>query len=108
MNLIQAQTIYTTLTNSQHQVLAKSLLKAAVRYARMRVDWYLFDVEQRMELDAERTAAHNAFIDTCNIMSRNMAKAGEDISWRTAISNDRKIIGDFACLLHAVMGLMAR
>jgi len=59
-------------------------------------------------MDEERTIAHNAFISACDVLSRNMKAAGEDIQWRFQIGNDRKSIGDFACLLHAVIGIKAR
>ncbi len=108
MNLHEAQSIYLDLKKSQHQPLANALLKSAVRYARLRVDWLMCYAEGRIELDMERTAAHDAFISSCDILSRNMAKSGEDARWRKLIGEDRKAIGDFACLLHAVMGLTAR
>ena len=59
-------------------------------------------------MDPERTRAHNALIDCCNILSRNMRTAGEDNSWRVALGDDRKAIGDFACLLHCLLGISAR
>ena len=37
-----------------------------------------------------------------------MAKVGEDIEWRREVGDDRKTIGDFACLLHCVLGIQAR
>jgi len=59
-------------------------------------------------MDQRRTLAHNAFIDACNIMSRNMGKNDEDNSWRAALGEDRKVIGDFACYIHCFLGLEAR
>ena len=108
MELKQAQQIFNIINNSGQKPLVNSLLKSAVRYSRIRVDWSFSDREQRNELDAERTASHNAFISTCDILSRNMLKSGEDNSWRTQIGNNRKDIGDFACLIHAVLGINAR
>lgn len=94
--------------SSKHQGLSDSLLKSAVRYARIRVDWLLSDNEQRADMEVERTSAHNAFISQCDILARNMANSDEDATWRKEIGTDRKDIGDFACLLHAVMGIIAR
>lgn len=108
MEIASVHNIYLQIKNSKHQGLAESLLKSAVRYARIRVDWLLRDNEQRVDLEAERTSAHNAFISQCDILARNMANVGEDASWRCQIGTDRKAIGDFACLLHAVMGINAR
>ena len=88
--------------------LKDDLLQYAVRYARIRVDWYFLDIDARRETDENRSRAHNAFIDACNILSRNMGKKGLDIEWRAKLGNDRKVIGDFACYVHAYIGVMAR
>jgi len=61
-----------------------------------------------MELEEERTIAHNAFISSYDILARNMTKQGEVTFWMKLIGPDRKEIGDFACWLHLIMGLKAR
>lgn len=108
MDLNGTKSIYDQLLSSRHQSFVNSLVKSAVRYARLRVDWLLSDQEGRNELEAERTASHNAFISACDILSRNMLKSGEDNTWRTQIGSNRKDIGDFACLIHAVLGINGR
>lgn len=108
MNLTEANHIFETISATKHKALLNSLLKLAVRYSRYRVDWYFSGQEERIELDKERTLAHNAFIDACNILGRNMQSSGEDASWRQKIGTDRKDIGDFASLLHAILGIKAR
>jgi hypothetical protein len=108
MELEQAQQIFKIINNSRYTTMAYSLLQSAVRYSRLRVDWYFSEQQQRTEMDEERTISHNAFISECDILSRNMKAAGEDNQWRLQIGNDRKSIGDFACLLQAVIGLKAR
>ena len=65
-------------------------------------------VQERMDANKQRTAAHNALIEAVNILSRSMAKAGQDNEWRRLLTYDRKIIGDFACLLVAHLGIVAR
>ena len=84
------------------------LLNAANRYARIRVDWYMADGNQRRIMDQNRSRAHNVFIDHCNILARNMAERGIDATWRSRLGDDRKAIGDFACYIHAYIGIMAR
>jgi len=79
-----------------------------VRYARIRVDWELSDQKNRKEMDEERTRAHNAFIDSCNILSRNLHQKSEDNTWREELGTDRREIGDFACFIHCILGLRAR
>lgn len=108
MTLTEADAIFTLILESKLSSLADKLIHSAIRYARIRVDWYVLDTPGRVAMDEERTRAHNAFIDACNILSRNMAVEGEDNSWRAKIGSDRKSIGDFACLLHALMGIRAR
>jgi hypothetical protein len=88
--------------------LKDDLLARAVRYARLRTDWQLADHDRRRELDGSRTAAHNALIDACNILSRAMNERGKDISWRAQLGQDRREMGDFACYIHCILGLSAR
>ena len=38
----------------------------------------------------------------------NMEKKYEDNSWREAIGQSRQEIGDFACRVHCLFGLLAR
>ena len=108
MTLDEARMIYQQLCSSQWRELVDELVACAIRYAELRVQWAQAPIDDRMEIDATRSRAHDAFIDACNIMSRNMAAAGEDNSWRAAIGKDRKSIGDFACMLHCIIGIQAR
>lgn len=107
MDFDTAQHLFRQIEATKLVELKNELLNAAVRYARLRTNWQLADLEQRREMDRHRTAAHDALIDACNILSRNMAKTGEDASWRAAM-NDRKEVGDFACYIHCFLGLAAR
>ncbi len=88
--------------------LQQDLLRAAVRYARARTDWAVADREGRQGLDAPRRIMHDAFIDACNILSRNVAARGRDVSWRERLGDDRREIGDFACYVHLILGIRAR
>ncbi len=108
MNLDTAQKVYRQIETTKLVQLKEDLIRLAVRYARARTDWLLADTEKHREIDAHRTATHDALIDACNILSRNMAKKGEDISWRASLGDDRKGIGDFACYLHCILGLAER
>ena len=99
---------FTIIDNSKHIEMKKSFYRNAVRYAKLRADWYLVDREQRALMHEERRSAHNIFIDFCNIMSRSMIKDGDDISWRKELGDDRQVIGDFACYISFVLGIKAR
>jgi len=108
MDMQKAINIYEKMETRKLTGLKDDLIRAAIRYARIRTDWKTMTLEEKKQKDSERTFAHNAFIDACNILSRNMAKAEEDISWRRMMSDNRKEIGDFACFLHCILGIEAR
>ncbi len=50
-------------------------LLIAVRYARLRTDWQLADMDQRREMERHRAAAHDALIDACNIIQGGVSIA---------------------------------
>ena len=108
MDMTGAQKIFDTLQSSKHTQLFNTLMERAVIYSRIRVDWYYAALDEQLDLDYDRTVAHNEFISSCAMLSQKMKETGEDSKWRFAIRKDRKSIGDFACLLHAVIGIRAR
>ena len=87
--------------------LRDEFIDAAIRYARIRVDWIRAIPTERVGREQERTLAHDALIDACNILSRALLQAGFSADWRAELGNDRKEIGDFACYLHYRLGLDA-
>lgn len=100
--------ILTQIMSSSENELVNELIEYAIQYAQIRVKWQLADNKSRMDLEESRTATHNAFIDSCNILSRGMVKVSEDASWREQLGNDRKVIGDFACYIHYHLSLLGR
>ena len=108
MDIIKTQTMLDQIEKTSLISLRKDLFKYAIRYARIRTDWCLYTLDERKDLDSNRTMAHNVFIDSCNILSRNMAKAGEENNWRVELGEGRKNIGDFACYLHCILGIKTR
>lgn len=99
---------YNQISQSHLSDLRTALFKAAVRYAAIRAEWHFMTPQERASVDSSRTIAHNRFIDTCNIFSREQAKAGEDNRWREAIGTDRKMVGDFACWVSCWVGIGSR
>ncbi len=83
-------------------------LMTAIRYPDIRVRSQRPEAAEDLRIDADRTRAHDAFIDPCNILARNMRQIGEDVGWRDALGGDRKTIGDLACSSHCFLGLAAR
>jgi len=108
LNYDRAKSCYGMILESEQSALRSELFKKGLEYARIRAHWMVASSEQRKEMDQRRTLAHNAFIDACNIMSRNMGINNEDNSWRAELGDDRKIIGDFACYIHCFLGIEAR
>ena len=76
----------------------------AIRYVAVRAQWNFMSVEDKIETNDERTRLHNMLIDSLNILSRNMLKAGETVEWRIALGDNRKVIGDFARLCGCLAG----
>lgn len=108
MDFETARSLYEGIETTKSLRPKRELLIAAIRYARIRADWSLLSREERSEMSRQRTAAHDALIDACNILSRSMREIGEDNSWRESLGNDRKEIGDFGCYIHCFLGLAAR
>lgn len=108
MDQLEAQKIYNTINQSQLEGLKKKVIQHAIRYSRLRVDWYTSMLNQRVDIDHERTIAHNALISSVNALARNMRDIGEDTSWFTILNNDRKRIGDLACYISLFIGIKAR
>ena len=108
MNYEIAEEILKQIVTTKREDMKNDLIQKDVRYARLRTDYQLTPSESRNEIGSLRTIAHNAFIDSCNILSRNMADNDEDITWRKMLGDDRKAIGDFACYLHCILAIQAR
>lgn len=100
--------IYQGIEASGDDELKRELYRRAVNYATIRAEWYFLTPAERLESDPKRTAAHNAFIDACNILSRASYRDKKDNSWRAKLGDDRKVIGDFACYLVYEIGVRMR
>lgn len=108
MDLQEAEDILKLIRSSRLKDFADRLIKSAIRYAHIRAEWHLSSQVEKTELENERKIAHDALISNCDILARNMKTNGEDSNWRTLLGNDRKSIGDFACFVHALIGIEAR
>ncbi len=86
----------------------KDMVDKANKYTSIRCKWEFMTNEERMEEDSMRTALHNSFITSINIVSRILASEGLDISWREKLGDDRKILGDFACFMSYMIGITNR
>lgn len=114
-NILQYQEaleIYTAMTENlnHHDAdivdLYNRLLEKAVRYAHIRAGWNALSREEKLEKDDSRTAAHDSFISSINIISRVEGKIG--LQWKERLTDDRKRIGDFACYIALFRAIDAR
>jgi len=108
MELTEAMSIFNTLKASKHKQEFEDLINCAVIYSRLRVDWYIAAAKGLAVNELDRAYAHDDFINACAALSAKMKASGEPSQWRFSVGKDRKAIGDFACLLHAVLGIKAR
>ena len=108
MDSATAKRVFDGMMNSKLEALVRSVLRAAVRYAQIRAEWYLLSVSERAEADKSRSIAHNSFIDSVNILSRQSASTGELVEWRRELGEDRRWIGDYACHIACFLGLKSR
>jgi len=81
-------------------------LRSACRYGQLRAEWFLAGTEARAGIDSVRRFAHDAFIASCNALSRAMGDPAN--RWRGHIGDVREDLGDFACLLEVAVTLSAR
>ena len=81
------------------------LLEKAIRYAHIRAEWNTLSREEKLERDSSRTAAHDSFISSINIIARSEGEIGSQ--WRERLGNSRKRVGDFACYISLFLSLEA-
>ena len=87
------------------QELVNDLVGQALKYAKMRIDWYGFSKEERAEKDSLRSSIHDRFIDNLNILNRYLTKEGMET---LDTDDDRKVVGDFACFIAYQIALQMR
>ena len=108
----EALELYTAMTENLNRNdadivdLYNRLIEKAVRYAHIRAEWNTLTREEKLEKDDSRTAAHDSFIASVNIIARSEDEIG--LQWRERLGNDRKRVGDFACYIVLFRSLEAR
>jgi hypothetical protein len=103
-----ARTVFAGIDASAQTEHKIALYQLAIRYAEIRATWLVSPPEERRHMERARTATHNALIDAFNILQRNMARRGEDVSWAEHLVEDRRELGDLACHISCLLGLAAR
>ena len=90
------------------------LVKTATRYSKIRSEWLLMDMAEKMNIDSSRTLCHNSVITKFNMLARYLKSMGKEAKWRDVLGYEeadrmnRKRIGDFACYIVFVNSINAR
>ena len=93
--------------NEDHMELYENLVKKCVRYAEYRSKWPTLSREKKLDIDSDRTSAHNSAITAFKMIARMQGEASAE--WTDRIDfNDRKRVGDMACYISLFCGLDAR
>ena len=88
--------------------LRHDFMLSAQRYSNLRFKYYMVDSDGKGELEDERRLAHDAMIGLLNALVRHMNKLSSKSLATELIPKERREIGDFACMLCAQIGIMAR
>jgi len=108
-----AKNSYETIMSSKADSEKDKLFWKAIRYADIRSRYALYDYQQQLASNVERTQIHNELLDYIENLVVKQQELGEDITWRNKIGlgrtgEDRKRVGDFACYIAMFLGLSAR
>lgn len=102
-----AKEIFDTISETRFQNFKDTLLKKAIAYAHIRAEWRISDIETRIGMDTPRRIAHNALIDSINILARQMRENGEPVGWYIHLKDKRIEVAEFACWVHNFLSLSA-
>ena len=89
-------------------------LKACVSYSEIRAKWAVMSVVEKADADEMRTGRHDSVIIHINMLSRHVKAHGRDCNWIDSFGEPkedpymRKRIGDFACYVACIGGLLMR
>lgn len=89
------------------------LIKSICDYAEIVCKWYIMEISSRVEKDKTRTVYHESLIYNINAMKKFLQKAGVDVGFFKVIEDtdkvkERKKIGDFACIVYGMLGIISR
>lgn len=89
------------------------LIKGISDYAEIACKWYTMEISSRVEKDKTRTVYHESLIYNINAMKKFLQNAGVDVGFFKVIEDEdrvkeRKKIGDFACIVYGILGIISR
>lgn len=89
------------------------LIKGISDYAEIACKWYTMEISSRVEKDKTRTVYHESLIYNINAMKKFLQNAGVNVGFFKVIEDEdrvkeRKKIGDFACIVYGILGIISR
>jgi len=108
-----AKNSFEIIKNSKADSEKDKLFWKAIRYADIRSRYTLYDYQQQLASNVERTQIHNELLDCIENLAVKQQELNEDNTWRNEIGlsrsgEERKRIGDFACYIAMFLGLQSR
>lgn len=94
--------------------LYEDLVITANKYSVFRSNWCVWNVEEKIDKDSNRTFCHNSLIVKFNQLARFLNMQNKSASWRDVLGYEeddrcnRKRIGDFACYIVFINSINAR
>jgi len=102
-----ASEIYNRIQKSSFSSLRDDVFRKAVKYAHFRAGEKLSHTHKGIEMDVPRTIAHDALIDSLNILVRNMHQQNENVEWHKYLKNNRIEVAELACWINCFLSLGA-
>lgn len=90
------------------QELYTDFLDKAIEYAHIKARWSFMTPGELGGSNKNRSVQHDLVISSIAILARYAKSKGYDASWDTILDRDRRDIGDFACHIHAIIGIGRR
>lgn len=89
------------------------LIKGISDYAEIACKWYTMEISSRVEKDKTRTVYHESLIYNINAMKKFLQNAGVNVGFFKVIEDEdrvkeKKKIGDFACIVYGILGIISR
>ena len=106
--------ILKSIIDEDSKELYEDLVKQCTKYAEYRINWLLYNREEKINKDSYRSSCHDTLIIKFDILSRYIKSLGISTDWREELGDvklnplNRKKIGDFACYIAFINGLNAR
>ena len=114
MNTVHTQMVEEIGNDEIALELYEDLLSQARKYHYYRSNWSVWNREEKLENDPNRTICHDSLIIKFNMLARYLRQNDKAAIWRNTLGDEkidplvRKCIGDFACYLILLDSILSR